>query len=474
MGEQFQGYLRSWVGHLRDLVGFLKDNSDWLVKFGEAAIFVAGAIVTYGIITKIAGIASAVEGLALALTANPIALLLTGVVAGGAIICTKTSRCRRAWSAVRGHAPQGTPAGSLQGQAQARRRKEDGLHGRPGPRDHLREEAPAGRILGRLQRRGPSENQDPGQGRTLGRRGEPDRDGAKEAGRSREVGPGTLHARRRGAQERGARPGACPHRGLHEDHRVHAVRNPGREGIAERRAALDGGACGGHREDSGGREAGDRAAVHVHRREERCRSALQAQRLHPRNHPQGNRGKARGVRHEVQRGGIAPPRADVEGGGRALPEDVRAAVSRTDEAEPLRVGAGIAVAGQDRRPGPFGGDCGGRPAEESATGPTGVGGRAHAPGQGRAGERQDRHRGPGHEGPDQDRTGGDRRPHGTPGGRGAQGGDGAGHLRRRATSTRSATRSANWASTRRTRSRRPPPRRSTWRRSRARRPRANW
>jgi hypothetical protein len=86
VGEQFQGYLRSWVGHLRDLVGFLKDNSDWLVKFGEAAIFVAGAIVTYGIITKIAGIASAVEGLALALTANPIGLLLTGVVAAGAII----------------------------------------------------------------------------------------------------------------------------------------------------------------------------------------------------------------------------------------------------------------------------------------------------------------------------------------------------------------------------------------------------
>ena len=86
VGEQFQGHLRSWVGHLRDLVGFLKDNSDWLVKFGEAAIFVAGAIVTYGIITKIAGIASAVEGLAMALTANPSALLLTGVVAGGAII----------------------------------------------------------------------------------------------------------------------------------------------------------------------------------------------------------------------------------------------------------------------------------------------------------------------------------------------------------------------------------------------------
>jgi glyoxylase-like metal-dependent hydrolase (beta-lactamase superfamily II) len=91
VGEQFQGYLRSWVGHLRDLVGFLKDNSDWLVKFGEAAIFVAGAIVTYGIITKIAGIASAVEGLALALTANPIALLL--LAPGNQKIYLTTTHC---------------------------------------------------------------------------------------------------------------------------------------------------------------------------------------------------------------------------------------------------------------------------------------------------------------------------------------------------------------------------------------------
>jgi len=44
IGEKFQGYLRSWVSHLRELVGFLKDNSDGLVKFGEAAIVVAGAI----------------------------------------------------------------------------------------------------------------------------------------------------------------------------------------------------------------------------------------------------------------------------------------------------------------------------------------------------------------------------------------------------------------------------------------------
>jgi hypothetical protein len=47
VGEQFQGYLRSWVGHMRDLVGYLKDNSDWLVKFGEGVMLVAGAIATY-------------------------------------------------------------------------------------------------------------------------------------------------------------------------------------------------------------------------------------------------------------------------------------------------------------------------------------------------------------------------------------------------------------------------------------------
>ena len=56
------------------------------MKFGEAAIFVAGAIVTYGIATKIVGIASAVQGLGLALMANPWAMLLTGIVAAGAVI----------------------------------------------------------------------------------------------------------------------------------------------------------------------------------------------------------------------------------------------------------------------------------------------------------------------------------------------------------------------------------------------------
>ena len=115
VGEQFQGHLRSWVGHLRDLVGFLKDNSDWLVKFGEAAIFVAGAIVTYGIITKIGGITSAVQGLALALAANPWALLLTGVVAAGAIIYTEYKDMQVGMERnFEDMLPQGTPAGSLQ------------------------------------------------------------------------------------------------------------------------------------------------------------------------------------------------------------------------------------------------------------------------------------------------------------------------------------------------------------------------
>ncbi len=86
VGEQFQGYFRSWIGHLRELVGFLKDNSDLLVKFGEAAIYTAGVIATYGIITKISAMATAVQGLSAALIANPIGLMLAGVAFGGAAI----------------------------------------------------------------------------------------------------------------------------------------------------------------------------------------------------------------------------------------------------------------------------------------------------------------------------------------------------------------------------------------------------
>jgi hypothetical protein len=89
IGEQFQGYLRSWVGHLRDLVGFLKENSDWLVKFAHGAVVAAGILATYGLATKILEIGAAVNGLTVALTANPWALLLTGVVAAGAIVWNK-------------------------------------------------------------------------------------------------------------------------------------------------------------------------------------------------------------------------------------------------------------------------------------------------------------------------------------------------------------------------------------------------
>ena len=86
IGEKFQGYLRSWVGHLRDLVGFLKDNSDWLVKFAQGAMLAAGILATYALATKIMEIGAAVEGLTAVLALNPWALLITGVVASGAII----------------------------------------------------------------------------------------------------------------------------------------------------------------------------------------------------------------------------------------------------------------------------------------------------------------------------------------------------------------------------------------------------
>ncbi len=86
VGEQFQGYFRSWIGRLRELVGFLKDNSELLVKFGKAAIYTAGVIATYGIITKIGAMATALQGLSAALIANPIGLMLAGVAFGGAAI----------------------------------------------------------------------------------------------------------------------------------------------------------------------------------------------------------------------------------------------------------------------------------------------------------------------------------------------------------------------------------------------------
>ncbi len=85
VGAAFQGELKTVVGHFRDLVSWLGDNITLLEKFGSMAVAVAGLLVTYGLATKILGIAGAVEKLTLALTANPWALLITGVVAAAAI-----------------------------------------------------------------------------------------------------------------------------------------------------------------------------------------------------------------------------------------------------------------------------------------------------------------------------------------------------------------------------------------------------
>jgi hypothetical protein len=74
------------IGHLRELIGFLKENADLLARFGQAAIWTAGAIATYAIAQKILGIAAAVRVLTVALAANPWTLLAAGVALGGALI----------------------------------------------------------------------------------------------------------------------------------------------------------------------------------------------------------------------------------------------------------------------------------------------------------------------------------------------------------------------------------------------------
>jgi hypothetical protein len=86
VGRAFQSELKTVVGYLKDLVGWLKDNVTWIEKFGTMAVWLAGILATYAIATKILGIAKAVDALTLALTRNPWALLITGVVTAGAIV----------------------------------------------------------------------------------------------------------------------------------------------------------------------------------------------------------------------------------------------------------------------------------------------------------------------------------------------------------------------------------------------------
>src|ERR1035437_4761108 len=84
VGEQFQGYMKSWVGHLRNLVGFLRENSEWLVKFGQGALVLVGIVAIITAATK--GWALAQGALNLAMSTNPVTLGIAATVAARAVI----------------------------------------------------------------------------------------------------------------------------------------------------------------------------------------------------------------------------------------------------------------------------------------------------------------------------------------------------------------------------------------------------
>ena len=86
LGGQFQAEYKKILDYSREMVKWLGENTDMLVKFAEGAGIAAGLLATYAIATKILEIATAVKALSLALIANPWALLLTGIVAGGAVV----------------------------------------------------------------------------------------------------------------------------------------------------------------------------------------------------------------------------------------------------------------------------------------------------------------------------------------------------------------------------------------------------
>jgi len=93
IGEQFVDEFRAIIAALRDLVKWLGGNIGLLEKFAQMVLMVGGALATYKLVTMIGGVAKAVRDLTLALQAgrlamagNPMALLITGVAAGGAIV----------------------------------------------------------------------------------------------------------------------------------------------------------------------------------------------------------------------------------------------------------------------------------------------------------------------------------------------------------------------------------------------------
>jgi hypothetical protein len=94
IGKEFQDEFKAVVGWLREIVKWLGDNTDLLAKFGQAAVGVATLLATYGVAVKIGEITASVKALSVALAANPWALMLTGIVAGGAIT-TRPTRTRR-------------------------------------------------------------------------------------------------------------------------------------------------------------------------------------------------------------------------------------------------------------------------------------------------------------------------------------------------------------------------------------------
>ena len=93
LGKEFVDEFRAIVQVLRELVKWLGENTDLLKKFAQVILMVGGALGTYKLVTMIGGIATAVRGLTaamvagrLAMIANPMALLITGGLAAGAII----------------------------------------------------------------------------------------------------------------------------------------------------------------------------------------------------------------------------------------------------------------------------------------------------------------------------------------------------------------------------------------------------
>jgi len=85
VGARFQEDFKSSIGNLRGLAGWLRENTDWLGKFGQAALWVSGILASYALADKIMALAKSVAALNLA-KLNPYALLATGVVAAGAIV----------------------------------------------------------------------------------------------------------------------------------------------------------------------------------------------------------------------------------------------------------------------------------------------------------------------------------------------------------------------------------------------------